>query len=39
MVGTGGRMMAENYRGLSTKKEGDAYFNILPLSGTTTTEE
>lgn len=38
MVGTGGRMMAENYRGLSTKKEGDAYFNILPLT-TTTTEE
>lgn len=39
MVGTGGKMMAENYRGLSIKKEGDAYFNILPLSGTATTEE
>ena len=30
MVGTGGRMMAENYCGLAIKKDGEAYFNILP---------
>lgn len=30
MVGTGGKMMANNYRGLATKKDGEAFFNILP---------
>lgn len=29
-VGTGARMMAENYRGLAPKKDGEAFFNILP---------
>ena len=30
MVGTSDKMRADNYCGLATKKDGDAYFAIMP---------